>query len=235
MRSDLARREGESVGALLLRWRDFAGLARAAVTAATKKAGHYVTPTRLRNIEMMLRKPAPDDLDVLAAVYADHYGESKRAMLKVLRDATQNWKAEAVQSDFGKLLRSLRETAGPPRTPGGHGTEVSLRELSDRTIDPKTGKPAVSHAMLWEVEHGFREAPRNPAKMRALAKALGNTTVEELVQAAGFGRQALSKTDRPDLEAVLASKGLNEDSIAEVQQFIDFVYGQQRKAARKSS
>lgn len=235
MRSDLARRKGESVGDLLLRWREFAGLSREAIVKATKKAGYQVSATRLRTMERMHRKPENADLDVLAAVFAAHYGEPKAPLLRELKAANAEWRQQQEDSDFGALLRKLRMTAGPPRTPNGKGTEISPRALAERTRDPKTGKPAISHALLWEIEHGFRQAPRNPDKLIALAKALGNTTVEELVAAAGYGRQAVNKMDRPDLEAVLAAKGLNEGSIAEVQRYIDFVYGEQRKQSRKSS
>ncbi len=122
-------------------------------------------------------------------------------------------------SRFAKLLKQLRMTAGEG------GTELSYRELAARS------GYKLSHQYLWKIERGDSPPPRDVEKIRALATGLGNTTYEELLEAAGYLRQAGPSSDI-EIATVLSRKGLSERGIAEVEAFYKFVLQREAAASR---
>ncbi len=125
---------------------------------------------------------------------------------------------------FAQLIHRLRMTAGQAHD--GSPKELSFRELAARS----GGK--VSHQYVWAIENGTRDTPKDPEIIRAIAVALGNTTFEELMAAAGYARKPGSAGE-VELSAVLSRLGLSEKGIAEVEDFYRFVRERERGTGAK--
>jgi hypothetical protein len=81
----------------------------------------------------------------------------------------------------------------------------------------------VTRQMLWAVENGSRRLT-DPDALRALASALGNTTVEEVMAAAGYRRESGPGTiSELELQAALARAGLNEAQVGEAMNYVAFL------------
>lgn len=118
------------------------------------------------------------------------------------------------RTPFGKLLETKRKEAG-----------LSYRELSNLT------NGVVSYQSISHVEKGRRPPFHDVTKIQALAKALGNTTYEELMEVAGYGRKP-SKAGDAELAVVLSRMGLHEAGIREVEGFVKFQLDKQAKGAK---
>lgn len=93
---------------------------------------------------------------------------------------------------FGALLRSRREAAG-----------LDVAELARRV--------KLSREVLGKYERGEREHPMDPEEVNALAEALSNVSVLELVMAMGY-RVAVAGLDRDELELIELDRRLSPAS-----------------------
>lgn len=116
---------------------------------------------------------------------------------------------------FGRFLAEKRATAGRD-----HLGEVS--PLSYRALAERTGY-AISHGSLSLMEKGKRPPPRNPERLRALAKGLGNVSYRELMAAAGYGRAGADDMTDTELERNLDDWGLTERKIQEAMNYLRFL------------
>ena len=136
-------------------------------------------------------------------------------------------KLDPANNSLGELMRERRRTADTdPAT--GLTRELSLPALADRMGN------VVSRQMLWAVEQGSRRLT-DPDALRALARALGNTTVEEVMAAAGYRRESeLGELTDIELESALARSGLNEAQVSEAVGFIAFLKEKRTRVKRKN-
>lgn len=133
---------------------------------------------------------------------------------------------DSESNPLGDLIRERRRYAdSDPVT--GEARELSLPALADRMGN------IVTRQMLWAVEKGTRRLT-DPDALRALARALGNTTVEEVMTAAGYRRESGPGTITDlELESVLARSGLNEAQVSEALGYITFLKEKRKRATRK--
>jgi transcriptional regulator with XRE-family HTH domain len=93
---------------------------------------------------------------------------------------------------FGNLIRSRREAAG-----------LDVAELARRV--------KLSREVLGKYERGEREHPLDPENVNAIAEALGNVSVLELVTAMGY-RLAFAGFDGPEIELIEMDRRLSPAS-----------------------
>ena len=128
---------------------------------------------------------------------------------------------------LGELMRERRRTADSDSVTGTP-RELSLPALADRMGN------IVTRQMLWAVEKGSRRLT-DPDALRALARALGNTTVEEVMTAAGYRRESgPGSITELELESVLARSGLTEAQVSEALGYITFLKEKRQSDKRKS-
>lgn len=125
---------------------------------------------------------------------------------------------------LGALIRERRATADlDPIT--GETKELSLPALAARMGG------IITRQMLWAVENGTRRLT-DPDALRALAQGLGNTTVEEVMHAAGYRRESGPGTITDlEMQGALARSGLTEAQVSEAMDYIAFLR-EKRKDAR---
>lgn len=135
-------------------------------------------------------------------------------------------KNDPADNRLGELMRERRRTAdSDPAT--GLPRELSLPALADRMGN------IVTRQMLWAVENGSRRLT-DPDALRALARALGNTTVEEVMAAAGYRRESgPGSISELELEAALARAGLNEAQMGEALNYVEFLKEKRQQDAKK--
>lgn len=134
----------------------------------------------------------------------------RRAARPAAKKAARKKPAESL----AELVTRCREESG-----------LSLREVS------AASNGLISHQMVANIERGDRKLV-DPDKYRALAQALGNTTYEELMAAAGYARPP-GRARSLRFSVLLADHPeLKERDIEEIEAFAEFIIDKRRKAAR---
>lgn len=118
-------------------------------------------------------------------------------------------------TDFGRLVRERRLTAGGTNPSTGEPIPLSYREVQARSGD------VVAFTTVSAVENGQIPAIRDPRRIRALAIALGNVSYSELMAAAGYER--IAGRFGPALGSILEDVGLTETQIGEVESFVHYL------------